>query len=89
MEPSEVAVAAMAMQLPAHDWATPLLSFEDLFADEAEPMVRLAMSLVRLARRGDGGQATGGDDGIEPRRGTERRVDALFLSLYTNSALSR
>jgi hypothetical protein len=71
MEPSEVAVAAMAMQLPAHDWATPLLSFEDLFADEAEPMVRLAMSLVRLARRGDSDEAIGGDDGNRPGRVTE------------------
>jgi RNA polymerase sigma factor (sigma-70 family) len=51
MEPVEIALKASAMPRP--EAAVAELSFDDLFADEAEPMVRLAISLVDSPERAE------------------------------------
>ena len=51
MEPMEIALQAAGMPLPGAMAVTS--SFEDLFADEAAPMVRLAISLVDSPERAE------------------------------------
>jgi RNA polymerase sigma factor (sigma-70 family) len=51
MEPAEIAVRVAAMRLPSE--AQSPASFDVLFADEAEPMIRLAISLVDTRERAE------------------------------------
>jgi RNA polymerase sigma factor (sigma-70 family) len=51
MEPAEIAVRVAAMRLPS-EARTPL-SFDELFVHEAEPMIRLAISLVDTRERAE------------------------------------